>query len=128
MSILIKGMEMPKNCYVCPLCDYVSARCDAVIGTPYTPTNRYDTRAEWCPLFPVPDHGRLIDADALWVEINKICDRRDAGIITDLTCLQQILSAVRHSPTIIEAEEAKEWEAIEEYEDEYWDDGCPIED
>lgn len=57
---------------------------------------------------PVPSHGRLIDADALWVEINKICDRRDAGIITDLTCLQQILSALRHAPTIIQAEEVKE--------------------
>ena len=50
-------------------------------------------------------HGRLIDTGALWVKINKICDRRDAGIITDLTCLQQILSAVRHAPTIIPAEE-----------------------
>ena len=52
----------------------------------------------------VPPHGRLIDADALWVEINKICDRRDACIITDLTCLQQILSALRHAPTIIPAD------------------------
>lgn len=52
----------------------------------------------------VQPHGRLIDEAALWVEINKICDRRDAGIITDLTCLQQILSALRHAPTIIPAE------------------------
>lgn len=65
MSVYIKGIEMPKNCYVCPFCDYVSARCDAVKGTPYTPPNRYEARAEWCPLVPVPPHGRLIDADAL---------------------------------------------------------------
>lgn len=65
MSVLIKGMEVPKSCYVCPFCDYVSARCDAVKGTPYTPTSRYDTRAEWCPLVPVPDHGDLIDRDKL---------------------------------------------------------------
>lgn len=50
-------------------------------------------------------HGGLIDKAELWVEINKICDRRDAGIITDLACLQQILSVVRHAPTIIPAEE-----------------------
>ena len=56
---------------------------------------------------PVQPHGRLIDVDALWREINKICDRRDAGIISDLTCLQQLLSAVRHAPTIIPAEEGK---------------------
>lgn len=58
-------------------------------------------------IIEIPSHGSLIDGDALWGEINKICDRRDAGIITDLTCLQQLLSAVRHAPTIIPAEEVK---------------------
>ena len=53
---------------------------------------------------PVPPHGELIDRAELWVEINKICDRRDAGIITDLTCVQQILSALRHAPTVIPAQ------------------------
>lgn len=57
---------------------------------------------------PVPPHVDSIDRAALWVEINKICDRRDAGIISDLTCLQQILSALRHAPTIIPAEEKTE--------------------
>lgn len=51
----------------------------------------------------VPPHGDSIDRAVLWVEINKICDRRDAGIISDLTCLQQLLSSVRHAPTIIPA-------------------------
>ncbi len=64
--------------------------------------------ADICPLVPVPPHGALIDRTKLWAEINKICDRRDAGIISDLTCLQQILSAVRHAPTIIPASEVKE--------------------
>lgn len=71
MSVYIPGMKMPKNCYVCPFCDYVSARCDAVKGTPYTPQNRYEARAEWCPLVPVPPHGRLIDANALERDIDK---------------------------------------------------------
>ena len=57
-----------------------------------------------CGAVPVPDHGDLIDRDALWKKINRICDRRDAGIISDLTCLQQILSAVRHMPAIIPAD------------------------
>lgn len=59
------------------------------------------------PAVAVLPHGRLIDVDVALVEINKICDRRDAGIITDLVCLQQILSAVRHAPTIIPAEEGE---------------------
>lgn len=37
MGIYLPNMEMPKSCYVCPFCDYVSARCDAVKGNPYTP-------------------------------------------------------------------------------------------
>lgn len=60
------------------------------------------------PLVPVLPHGDSIDRAALLVEINKICDRRDAGIISDLTCLQQILSALRHAPTIIPADPAEE--------------------
>lgn len=55
MSIIVKGIEMPKNCYLCPFCDYVSGRCDAVKGTPYTPENRYDQRADWCPLVEAPE-------------------------------------------------------------------------
>ncbi len=95
MSILIKGMEMPSGCTDCPV--WAVLRCKSEINLP--------TRPRDCPLVPVPAHGRLIDEAALWVEINKICDRRDAGIISDLTCLQQILSALRHAPTIIPAEE-----------------------
>ena len=58
---------------------------------------------------PVPLHeGALVDRAALWVEICKICDRRDAGLITDLTCLQQIMSTLRHAPTIIPASEEGE--------------------
>ena len=50
MSILIKGMEMPKNCSECPLVVCLSVESD-------------------CPLVPVPPHGRLIDADALMLKI-----------------------------------------------------------
>ncbi len=71
MSILIKGMEMTTNCYVCPFCDYVAARCDAVKGKPYTPESRYEKRADFCPLLPIPPHGRLIDADALLARFEK---------------------------------------------------------
>ena len=96
MSVLIRGMKMPKSCSRC----FCMALCRLWKNIMHPEFNRHRN----CPLAPVPPHGRLIDADALWVETNKICDRRDAGIITDLTCLQQILSALRHAPTIIPAE------------------------
>ena len=112
MSILIKGMEMPKSCFYCPFRRKINPddiQCLVtrdVFEETFAGTIEMRNRG-FCPLIPVPPHGRLIDVNTLWVEINKICDRRDAGIITDLTCLQQILSALRHAPTIIPTEEGK---------------------
>ena len=109
-DLLIRGMEMPKNCCGCVFSWYTPTGktpfCKRT-GKDLTADVYFNKRSSDCPLVPVPPHGRLIDADALWVEINKICDRRDEGIISDLTCLQQILSAVRHAPTIIPAEEGE---------------------
>ena len=103
MSILIKGMEMPTNCYVCPFCDYVSARCDAVKGTPYTPPNRYEVTAEWCPLIELPPHGRLIDADVLEKVMSEgiAPSEKDGGFKHPF----DIIRAVANAPTIIPADE-----------------------
>ena len=53
MSVLIKGMEMPKEGTVIAI---------------YTLNGKFYASAPGtglCPLVPVPPHGRLIDADAL---------------------------------------------------------------
>ena len=60
MSVLIKGMEMPKDCWHCRLADPIEGGSlvdQKMHGDWDEPDN--------CPLIPVPDHGRLIDADAL---------------------------------------------------------------
>ena len=54
MSVYIKGFPLPNNCGACPL---RLAWCRERIYMV--------TRPERCPLVPVPEHGRLIDADAL---------------------------------------------------------------
>ena len=65
MSVLIKGMKMPKNCGACPLetdygtCGYYSLFVEA--GHDSEIWKRRDD----CPLIELPPHGRLIDADAL---------------------------------------------------------------
>ena len=70
-GVYIKGMEMPKTCEDCNLesfCDlWVVARrmCDCEDHKGAT------IRHPDCPLIEVPDHGRLIDADALIQEIEK---------------------------------------------------------
>lgn len=51
MSIIIKGMEMPKTCDDCFL---------PLQYCPYAMKPNGE-----CPLVPVHPHGRLIDADAL---------------------------------------------------------------
>ena len=56
MSVYIKGMEMPKDgVYWCEI---------GVTGEIAMITIHGEDRKSF-PLIPVPDHGRLIDADAL---------------------------------------------------------------
>ena len=100
-DLLIKGVETPKSCYVCPFCDYVSARCDAVKGNPYTPESRYEKRADFCPLVPVPSHGRLIDADAL---VDSFDPSDFWNPDAEDNCFAAI-HVVNCAPTIIPAEE-----------------------
>ena len=67
MGVYIKGMEMPKNCMLCPLCveeaDPANGEMCMVTGTLMPPCTR--ERLDNCPLVPVPPHGDLIDRDAL---------------------------------------------------------------
>lgn len=105
-GIYIQNMEMPK-------CHFKTGESHNVHGfwmVYPNGTSKLRTmvdRDHWvCDAISVPNHGRCIDSDALWVEINKICDRRDAGIISDLICINQLLSAIRHASTIIPADHA----------------------
>ena len=66
MSILIKGMEMPKTCEECAL-NYDSCACIKT-GSRFfrdreTEFDPFKGRLEDCPLAPVPPHGDLIDRD-----------------------------------------------------------------
>lgn len=66
-DILIRGMEMPENCFDCPIFDnFCQERC-GVTGT--LMHGEIDPQRETltdCPLLPLPEgHGRLGDLDAL---------------------------------------------------------------
>ena len=68
MSVYIKGMEMPCCCDECRFLDeYGDYPCCIITDEQrgYTFKTR-EKRMDKCPLIPVPDHGRLIDADALY--------------------------------------------------------------
>lgn len=69
MSVLIKGMQIPKNCSDCPL-NYDMMAC-IVTGTCFWSDTLMDfdcqeSRLYDCPLVEIPKtHGRLVDADKL---------------------------------------------------------------
>lgn len=83
MSILIQGMEMPKNCNECIV------NCDVFTFT--------DKRSPDCPLIELPPHGRLGDLDELKTAF-PICDNS-----MDIK-IASVRATINHAPTIIEAE------------------------
>jgi len=103
MSVLIKGMEMPKCCGMC------NAFFEKGDGFSCTIT---DTEVErlWykrnkdCPLVEIPSkHGDLIDRDELKAKIEKLKMKSENGYINvGLTMALGLLQ--KSAPTIIEAE------------------------
>lgn len=102
MSILIKGMEMPTSCRECRFDNtgWCLATDRAENRTRFVKFATYDSPQEWCPLVPVPPHGRLIDADAL---LNWARERDDGGPINWVDSLDLKIWAGKH--TIIPANE-----------------------
>ena len=69
MSILIRGMDMPKNCKECDL--YIEGACYAKGYRDYRSIMDM-SKPDDCPLIEIPTpHGRLIDADALIADLVK---------------------------------------------------------
>lgn len=98
MSVIIKGMKMPKSCDSCDLIQFDDEELEA--HCPLSPYYRWcgtppDYRPEECPLVEVPTpHGRLIDAD----EIEKcVHEWYDVGEYV-------FADTIRNADTIIEAE------------------------
>ena len=104
MSVLIRGMEMPKNCGDCKA--FVCHRQWAGdVGDCFCGITKNDAKAKEknadCPLVPVPPHGRLIDADALLTHKGDCYDAQ--GYLLYAVGTGNIMCA----PTIIPAEEGE---------------------
>lgn len=95
MSVLIKGMEMPRKCIRCPVNVY--GRCLVNDDKDVSEATAYAVRDKDCPLVPVPKHGDLIDRDAL----KKKHHWTDDYYETEYVEVEDIDAA----PTIIPAEE-----------------------
>ena len=92
-GIYIPGMEMPTKCDDCEVLS------DDLV-CPFTGLRGYNGKPEICPLIEVPDHGRLIDADALFEEVYKVW-----GTEYDASECNSLMSFINAAPTIIPAEE-----------------------
>ena len=91
MSVLIKGMEMPKD--TCEIRITIDQDGDWW-------ARRIDPDDEWHEVVEVPKHGRLIDAGALTELVET--EFRNWGEDYDAS---QFLGDIEDAPTIIEAEE-----------------------
>ncbi len=96
MSVLIKGMEMPKDC--------VSCRWHARWGCEIT--GIVTNAVQGCPLVDIPTpHGRLIDADALMHEFAEFVRASNNSDFADVPTWNDAVSLLGSAPAIIEAEE-----------------------
>ena len=111
MDILIKGMKMPKNCDECRIMVFEDTNCapELYCGCPIVfqaHPQGIDHRPDYCPLVPLPKHGRLIDADGM---IRKLIEngKRVFGSdnIPECSSLSIMRDYVESAPTVIEAEE-----------------------
>lgn len=63
MGVYIKGWKMPNKCIYCFFND-IGTEC-GLLEHDVEDAILHGTRYGGCPLLPVPDHGDLIDRDAL---------------------------------------------------------------
>lgn len=98
MGVYSKGMEMPKDG------SWRSIRIypDGTIGRPIG-FGDY-ALVEGAKAVPVPPHGRLIDADALFRKVKTECNPYGKPTI-EFESGKKVLEMIENAPTIIEAEE-----------------------
>lgn len=114
-GIYIPGMEMPPNCEEC---EWSTTDRSGFFGCRLTWNivirKREQDRPDWCPLIPVPPHGRLIDADALKARVQKLQEwlwdkltDADVGIVTAddvrFRIAEESEDFIDNAPTVIPA-------------------------
>ena len=101
-SVLVRGMDMPKECRVCSLKEYNEhtgeMRCkpaNVIISRNYKPIWFGGRPDDWCPLVEVKTpHGDLIDRDELFIP--ALSSSYDNEMVGDI---------ISDAPTVVEAED-----------------------
>ena len=112
-DILIRGMEMPFCCLVCPCSGTDNTDdgnevwvCEASTLRRLTTEDKIERRPEWCPLVEIPPHGRLIDADANIASLER-CLQSPENELAEFSYLYA-RALLSECPTIIPASEEGE--------------------
>ena len=102
--IVIKGMDMPKNCKECPFGEFEDAvwyACGAQCLSFKNPRGEY--KPDSCPLVELHEkHGRLIDADLVIEKANHEAKAMDEPLKSNFDVLVEWI--VDKTPTVIEEE------------------------
>lgn len=97
MSVLIKGMDIPKSCLECMTSGLRTAIACAE-WTEISAGEREIYRSLSCPFVELPEkHGRLIDADELKTAF-PTCDNSKPILVAS------VRATINHMPTVIEEE------------------------
>lgn len=113
-GVYIKGMQMPKSCYDCPLQD---DECFGSIKCSYVKTwGSANMRAVDCPLIPVPDHGRLIEKHDVFKLISSFPE-------IDKLLTVEFMKALYNLPALIPADESDMDSFIRIFEEDDEEDG-----
>ena len=116
MAVYINGLQMPPNCWWCPVKFWNDVEYICPFSHKHINSGDAD-RHDDCPLLPVPDHGRLIDADALKMKMQiGDCAKEGCGEskhrygsycwLDDKGAM--VCDAINEAPTIIEADRSEE--------------------
>ena len=100
MSIIVKNMQMPKNCAECPVA--LSGKYCRINKT-HTTYIKLPIRPDHCPLVELPEkHGRLIEEKEIRTVMNWLLTQPQRPTWNDL------YHAIQEMNAIIEAEGADE--------------------
>ena len=112
MSVIIKGMKMPESCDECRIMVFEDTNCvpELFCGCPIVfqaHPQGVGYRPGYCPLVPVPPHGRLIDADAVYKRLQKQAMSVWGDGNPRYQIVLDVMDAIRFAKTVIEAEEGE---------------------
>ena len=107
MSVLIKGMEPPTSCFDCPFM-YGRKYCRANSKIEFNDPDYSELKGRYdgCPLVPVPEHGRAIDADDFIKRMTELMQKAEKDdFALGAAWYETFIRHIELAPTVISEDE-----------------------